>query len=478
MHKVPVGGSIAHAYRFFFGRFFQIIGLSWLPAGLYGAALYAFLKAAPGWMAPLTQSQDVLAGGLASLGIFIVVALLCRAVLGISLTQEALNIRHDFALAHFVIGPREVRLIFAYVQIILIVIVLSLVVGAALTFGLKAANDYGAKLVAAPLIMGKSPVALGALVLAVVIAIAYGLALLRLTFLIVPVAAVEHHASVGRGWALTAGSAWRILFVLLGTFIPFAILCGVASYALGIPALAAALPKGGAPMAMAHATLQMYADHAMLFASFAAVSMAIGNALLAGATATAYRATTGHEEPDLEDDSALVAPLVAPVEESHGSHDDHGHGGGGHDDHGHGGHDDHGHGGHDDHGHGHDDNGHGHGGHDDHGHGGGHDDHGHGGHDDHGHGDDHAHGGHDDHGHGNGHGDHGHHDDHGSDGHGHGGHDDHGHGNGHGHGDHGHASHDDHGHGNGHGDDHGHGDHGHGDHGHGGDGHHHHARAA
>ena len=55
-------------------------------------------------------------------------------------------------------------------------------------------------------------------------------------------------------------------------------------------------------------------------------------------------------------------PQLAPVDDHHGHHDDHGHGG-------HGRHDDHGHGGHDHH------DGHGHGGH------GRHDDHGHGGHD-------------------------------------------------------------------------------------------------
>ncbi|MEJ0044143.1 MAG: hypothetical protein WDM81_18875 [Rhizomicrobium sp.] len=45
MSKVPVGASIAHAYGFLFGRFFQIIGTAWVPALLYGLGYYVFLNA-------------------------------------------------------------------------------------------------------------------------------------------------------------------------------------------------------------------------------------------------------------------------------------------------------------------------------------------------------------------------------------------------------------------------------------------------
>jgi hypothetical protein len=446
MEKVPVGRSIAHAYQFLFGRFFQIIGTAWMPAAVYAGALYVFLQGAPNWLAPLTQNQDLLIGGLLALGGLIVAAFVVKAILGISLTQEALGIRRDFALAHFVLGPRELRLIFAMLRLVLIIIALSVVVALVVAFGLKASVDYGAKLMPAPLILGKPPVAIGALVLAVVIYIAYFLAVLRLSFLLAAVASVEKHVRVARSWALARGSSWRIVLVLIGILLPLAVAGGIAMHFL-VGAEVAGLPKTGDAVARLHAVLQLYAGHAGLFALASAIGAVLSGALLAGATATAYRAVTGHEEDESEDDDALVAPLIAPVhghddhggheDHGHGGHDDHGHDDHGHDDHGHGGHNDHGHGdhgngGHDDH-HGHDD--HGHGGHDDHGHG-GHDDDGHGGHDDHAHGghDDHAHGGHDDHGHGG-------HDGHGHDDHGHGGHDDHG---GHGHDDHGHGSHDDH----------------------------------
>ena len=452
MSKVPVGKSIAHAYEFLFGRFFQIIGTAWLPALLYATGYYFWLKNAAGWMAPLTADHALLFQGIAaSLGIA-ALSLIVRSIIGISLTQEALGVRKDLALAHFVIGPRELRLFFAQIRLILLILVLDIVVVAVIVLGVGAANKYGAAIAHVPQVGGKSLVVVAALVAAVLIYIAFALTVLKLSFLLTAVASVEHRASIRQAWQLAGGSGWRILAVLIGTFLPLAVIVCGAVYALAGADLSAAMQAvhaaGADHVKRSHAMLQFYSDHAMLLSVVFGIVAIVGGALMAGATASAYRTVTGHEEEEPEDDSALVAPLIA-------GHDDHGHGGG-HDDHGHGGgHDDHGHGGgHDDHGHGggHDDHGHG-GGDDDHGHGGGHDDHGHGGgHDDHGHG-----GGHDDHGHGGGHDDHGHgggHDDHG---HG-GGHDDHAHG-GHGHDDHGH----------------GHDDHGHGGH---GDGHHHHARAA
>ncbi|MEJ0042278.1 MAG: hypothetical protein WDM81_08705 [Rhizomicrobium sp.] len=485
MSKVPVGKSIAHAYEFLFGRFFQVIGTAWLPALLYAVGYFFWLENSATWLAPLTQDQGLLINGVLATAGFVVLALVVRAVLGISLTQEALGIRKDLALAHFVIGPRELRLFFAQIRLLLLVIVLEIAVVAVVVLGLGAAAKYGSAIAGLPLVAGKPLVVVAAMFVALVIYVAFVLAVLKLSFFLAAVAAVEHRASVRRGWRLAAGSGWRILFVLVGILAPLiAGLCALLYFLVGAD-LASALQAAGAdPAARGHAALQFYAGHAMLISAIVGVVSIVGGALLAGATATAYRTVTGHELEEPEDDAALVAPLIAPVE----SHDDHGHGGG-HDT-GHGGHDDHGHGGHDDHGdkgHGHDD--HGHGGHDDHGDKGhGHDDHGHGGHDDKGHGhDDHGHDdhgdkghGHDDHGHG-GHDDHGHgHDDHG---HGEKAHGDDDHGGGHGdshgngHDDHGHGGHDDDGHGD---KSHGHDDHGHGDHGHGGhgDGHHHHARAA
>ncbi len=455
MEKVPVGRSISHAYEFLFGRVFQIIGTAWLPALLYAAGTYFWMQNAVTWMAPLTHDQATLTRGIAATAGFAALALVTRAVLGISLTQEALGIRHDIQFAHFVVGPREIRLIFAQIRLILLMLVLYAVTIAVIVLGLGAAIKYGTKIPHVPMVGGTSLAVIGAAIAAVLLYIAFVLTVLKLSFLINAVASVERHASIRRGWHLTRGSGWRILIVLLSVGLPVALIAWGVMYVMfgaGLAGVAHAAPG----MTRMHALLQFYADNAAAIAIIAGITTVIGSALLAGATAAAYRTVTGHEEPEPADDDALVAPLLAPAvipaavheEEPLPAVPDHGHG---HDDHGHGGHEDHGHGGHDGHGEGH-------------------------GHKGHGHEDSHGHGGHGD---SHGHGDHGHHED----AHGHDdddsdddesddddSHDDDDHG-------HAHKSHDDHGHG-GH-DNHGHDNHGHGDHGHGGHGDHgHHAHAA
>ncbi|HEX4303108.1 MAG TPA: hypothetical protein VHZ78_09965 [Rhizomicrobium sp.] len=437
MEKVPVGRSISHAYEFLFGRVFQIIGTAWLPALLYAAGTYFWLQNAVSWMAPLSHDQATLTRGIAATAGFAGLALVTRAVLGISLTQEALGIRHDIQFAHFVVGPREIRLVFAQIRLMLLVLVLYVVTIAVIVLGIGAAIKYGTKIPHVPMVGGTSLVVIGAVIAAVLLYVAFVLTVLKLSFLINAVASVERHASIRRGWHLASGSGWRILIVLLSVGLPLAVVAWGAMYFMlgsGLAGVAHAAPG----VARMHALLQFYADNAAVIAIIAGIGTVVGSALLAGATAAAYRTVTGHEEPEPADDDALVAPLLAPVvvpavvheEEPLPAVPDHGH-----EDHGHGHHghqEDHGH---KDHGH---DDSHGHGGHEDHGH------------KDHGHGDSHGHR-EDAHGHDDDESDDDESDDDGDDSH-----DD-----GHGHDDHGHKSHDDHGHGG-----HGHDDHGHGDHGH------------
>lgn len=424
MSKVPVGASIAHAYGFLFGRFFQIIGTAWVPALLYGLGYFVCLNA----FHPSAQPPDpavILVPALAAFAFFLVI----RSVLGISLTQEALGVRKDLTLAHFVVGPREIRLFFGYLRYYLVFFLLYAAI-LAVSFGaVFAARKYGAGLLPKMAVGGHPIAVVAALALIAVLVIWFILSMLRLVFLLPPVASAEHRTRLSRAWALTRSSTLRILIVLIGTFLPAMIVIGVAAYYLIGPAEFAALGqafqhmKPGNPPPLAG----FLSKHAPMLSLIVGISAAINGALLAGASACAYRTVTGHEDPELEDDAALVAPLLVPAEEPHGHHEehvrheepvaDHGHGdhgNGGHEDHGHGGHEDHGHAGHNE-SHGHEapgsdddqdtpaeDHGHGDDGH-------GNSDQGHGGHDAHGY---HAHA--DDGEGGHGHGDHGH-SDHGSD---------------------------------------------------------------
>ncbi len=336
MEKVPVGGSIAHAYEFLFGRFFQILGTAWLPALLYGLISYAYLLNMQQWPA---HGADVamIVGTVCWLVAAGLVALAVRSVLGISLTQEAFGVRKDLTLAHFVIGPRELRLFFAQLRLILLALALYIVVIAISVAVVMAARTYGAGLAPKLSLLGM-PIAVLAAVLLVVVLIAwYLLSMLRLAFILQAVASVEHKVRLLRAWQITRGSGWRIFFVYAITLLPFIIAAGVAGYYLIGPgdvanlmaAIAKAKPGNPPPVAA------FYNSHAAALASIGGVLTIINGALLAGASAHAYRAVTGHEDPEPEDDAALVAPLLAPVEHHEPSveplppvpdHGDNGHG--------------------------------------------------------------------------------------------------------------------------------------------------------
>lgn len=314
MHKVPVGASIAHAYEFLLQNLTNVLGTAWLPALTYAVGFYLFFQNMHAWMPVERQDlASVVLTGCTVVGA-LAFTLMIRAVIGISLTQEALGVRKDFTLAHFVIGPRELRLFFGYVRFYLVSLIVYLAVLAVSVGAMYAAQHYGAGFMPAVRPFGFPLAVLGAVVLTVVLFVWYVLAMLRLFFLLAAVASAEHHARLARAWSLTRHSTFRVLGVYLGTFLPLIAAAVVGLYFLIGPDQwaaafqAAAQQKAGAPSALA----PFYAAHAFVFAAATGLLSLVGGALLAGAAAHAYRITTGHELPELEDDAALVAPLLEP----------------------------------------------------------------------------------------------------------------------------------------------------------------------
>jgi hypothetical protein len=352
--RVPVGASIAHAYEFLLQNLTNVLGTAWLPALTYAVGFYLFFQNMHAWMPVERQDlASVVLTGCTVVGA-LAFTLMIRAVIGISLTQEALGVRKDFTLAHFVIGPRELRLFFGYVRFYLVSLIVYVAVLAISVGAMYAAQHYGAGFMPAIKPFGFPLAVLGAALLTVVLFVWYVLAMLRLFFLLAAVASAEHHTRLAHAWSLTRHSTLRVLFVYLGTFLPLALAAAVGLYFLIGPDQwaaafqAAAQQKAGAPSALA----PFYAAHAFVFAAATGLLSLVGGALLAGAAAHAYRITTGHELAELEDDAALVAPLLEPqvvapavivpapvpvVDELPPVHHDHDHG---HQDHGLGRHED------------------------------------------------------------------------------------------------------------------------------------------
>jgi len=319
MTKVPVGRSIAHAYEFLFGRFFQIIGIAWLPAVLYAVGCYFALSNVQAWVNLSDPAAIGRTGGI--LLCYALLATLIRAVIAISLTQDALGIRKDITLAHFVVGPRELRLFLGLLLFYLLFAVLYAVV-LAISFGLLfAARKYGAGL-APNLALHGTPVAVVASALLAVALVAwFWLSMLRLLFLLAPVASVEHRLRLARAWELTRGSTLRTFAVVVAVFLPVMIATwAILRFGIHLDAMAAQ-PHAKPAEALTH-LLQLYSANAVPFVVLAGALAVLNGALFAGASAAAYRTLTNHEEPEPEDDVALVAPLLA-ADETHRTEDRH-----------------------------------------------------------------------------------------------------------------------------------------------------------
>lgn len=299
MGKVAVGRSIARAYGFVFGRIFTVLGLAWIGAVFYAGLALVMIHQIPDMQA----LHEAMLAGHAGVALWhvpvVLVSLLVVASIAIPLTREALDEGGEFVFAQFVLGARELRYFLALIRLGVILIAV-LAAGALVTTETPAA----AKLLAAhwpqlqptldrwPVVSG---VQIGLCAVAGLIALVLAL---RFGFLLKAVAAVEHHASLRRAWALSRGNTLRILTVVVLTAIPaYLALFGIAYALLGQPLLeayrqlfATGTAKQGA------ALLALYAAHGAAFAALAAFKMLLLVGLMAGAGAEAYRELTADED--------------------------------------------------------------------------------------------------------------------------------------------------------------------------------------
>jgi hypothetical protein len=219
--KIPVGMTVARAYRFAFANILNNLGAIWLPVVLlWAVSLFLFL--------PLTNATPQLANDpsallrLAPRFILFGFALLVLVTAQVApLTKEALGLRTGNAFLQFPFGAATWRLLASYllfclamIAIYVAILILALIGGLAL--GVVASSGKGA---ATTLLVGS--VGFIGLVTAFCAII---FIVVRLSFLIAPVVVAEGRISLSRAWLLTHGNFWRIFIILLSVVIPFIIL--------------------------------------------------------------------------------------------------------------------------------------------------------------------------------------------------------------------------------------------------------------
>ncbi len=298
MSKVPVGATIAHAYRFAFGGFIDIFLATWAAAVLQ-AALSILLMRQVGLLMQAILAKDPSA--VSQMGPLLLLYPLAIFLVFIQITavmELAMGLLPGRRLFHFPFGKPVWRMIgaflFAFVAIAALLICSFLAI-MAMGFVLRLATGG----LAPP--TGKAITAIFVALSFVVVYLAVIYTLVRLTFLIPPVTIANGRVDLVSGWKLARGNFWRIFLVLLAIFIPFVgVEYGAMIAAGGMPPL---LPKEFTPQGQQAFEQAKIAWQVGLFTKLYAawyitvpVIMVLTMLLLglfSGAQAFAWRALTG-----------------------------------------------------------------------------------------------------------------------------------------------------------------------------------------
>lgn len=310
MKKIPIGPTIASAYTFTFGGVGTVIGLIWLPLVAYTLGRFFVVDY---YAAHLTQSGDPSAGGQATLILFAFwfVSLFFTAIIGVSLTRQAIAPRQGSIIAHFAIGAAEfnyflslLAVFFVMLAVYIAAIIANLIivtVGAAIVPAMGFINSIGGKA-----LLYATVAAIVALDIAALLYVG-----VRLAFLVAPVTVAEGKIDLIRAWQLTRGNFWRMFVVLAVTFGPifvvgelaFAAIVGpgyIVALATALLTILQAVVTGAQPPAQALQHLPDITAKApyLLGLSFLLAPFSYGLAF--AAPAFAYRALVGTPPPSPE----------------------------------------------------------------------------------------------------------------------------------------------------------------------------------
>ncbi len=132
METMPIGATIARAYGFLIIRFFNILGLIWLPVAIFAVGAIAI---APAF---LTRAARIAESGLSmalwrdevEILALLVPSLMLFSVIAVSASRLALGLEKKSFLAHFTFGAAEWRLFLASLRLVLVLAGMVVAIGA------------------------------------------------------------------------------------------------------------------------------------------------------------------------------------------------------------------------------------------------------------------------------------------------------------------------------------------------------------
>jgi hypothetical protein len=244
MTKIPVGATIAHAYRFAFADFFTILRSIWLPLAVQlGLSVLLIERFIPVLRALETNDPSVTSMLGPILLLYPIVLILFLAQITV-VTKVALGLQSQIQLIDFPFRQDMWRLLGAFIvaglAVIAIMIAFAMAAGA-LGFALGALG------------VGKTVLLLLA---GIAMLAGYGGAIFlicRFMFLLAPVNLVEQRLGIGRAWQLSRCNFWRSFLIILAIVLPLAILeYALIFAAVGFPPM----PHGAADPAFEMARLR------------------------------------------------------------------------------------------------------------------------------------------------------------------------------------------------------------------------------
>jgi hypothetical protein len=296
MGKIPVGATIAYAYRFAFGSFVKILGVMWLTWALMMVPAFLIMRQMTAFMsAAAAQDPGALLGAMPLfLALYILIILMLFVQIA-GLTRLALGLPMPSPYYYFSLGKPVWRLVGACLLVALIAFVAAIVVG--IVIGILGA-------ITAIATGGGVSAASGLVVIAITL-IVYGVmiyGMVRLGFLLNPVVIAEERIGLKRAWQLGKGNFWRSFVVVLAIFLPLVVLELAWLYGPWGPGFPMPLaPNATAEQIAAYqASTMQWMDHFVhLFTGYWYLFFPIGLAVgalfygaMVGAQCFAYRALT------------------------------------------------------------------------------------------------------------------------------------------------------------------------------------------
>jgi len=216
MKEIPVGATVAHAYRFAFFDFPKILGLIWLPAVLISVISIYPMRRLINIFETLSTEQSAAALHQAWILIpFLILGFILYCSQIASIVQLALQPARQQVLYHISLGKTVWRLIGAFLLVILVYLGAWL---ASMLVGILVSLLFSPFVTAANL---KIALAITSLIAGVLVYGAFIAVTVRPVFLMAPVVIAEQKISIGRAWSLSRGNFWRLMLIFVAVFLPF-----------------------------------------------------------------------------------------------------------------------------------------------------------------------------------------------------------------------------------------------------------------